>query len=267
MTEAELETLIEAVKNSLKYRRIGVDFIRRIGEKELRRQPNFKAAVKATKNKLHQTTGAYLNQRVDYDRWLVELQQTRNDAAQWRATCERLMRAHASTAERLSILPEFYATLLANLPPIHTIIDVACGLNPLALGWMPLAEGFRYLGYDIYEDMVDFLNAFFVIAQVGGRAQVADAGQFVPAQEVDLALILKTLPCLEQTNPLSGRWLLENIHAKTMIVSFPAHSLGGKNKGMPANYDAHFRELIAGLEWSAQQFDFATEIAYVLTRA
>ena len=28
-------------------------------------------------------------------------------------------------------------TALAGLPPIHSVLDVACGLNPLAIAWMP----------------------------------------------------------------------------------------------------------------------------------
>ena len=34
------------------------------------------------------------------------------------------------------------------------ILDLACGLNPLAAAWMPLAPGATYHAVDVYQDMV-----------------------------------------------------------------------------------------------------------------
>ena len=47
---------------------------------------------------------------------------------------------HSSTRERLPILEQFYARALADIPPARVVLDLACGLNPLALAWMPLGE-------------------------------------------------------------------------------------------------------------------------------
>ena len=52
--------------------------------------------------------------------------------------CLERMRGHASTQERLPILEEFFQTTLASIAPVESVLDLACGLNPLALPWMPL---------------------------------------------------------------------------------------------------------------------------------
>jgi 16S rRNA (guanine(1405)-N(7))-methyltransferase len=72
--------------------------------------------------------------------------------------CERAMRSHASTRERLPDLDEFYAGVMQRTGALESVLDVACGLNPLALPWMGLPAGGRYLACDIYTDMVSFLN-------------------------------------------------------------------------------------------------------------
>ena len=60
------------------------------------------------------------------------------------------------------------------LPPIRSVLDVACGLNPLAIPWMPLAPDVHYYACDIYADMIAFLNGFFQIAGIDGQAQACD---------------------------------------------------------------------------------------------
>ena len=87
------------------------------------------------------------------------------------------------------ILDRFYATTLADLAPIRSVLDLACGLNPLSIPWMPLAAGAEYYACDIYGDMVDFLNRYLALARIAGLAQIADLTRACPNQRVDVALL------------------------------------------------------------------------------
>ncbi|MBM4456142.1 MAG: 16S rRNA methyltransferase [Chloroflexi bacterium] len=269
MEPTQLDQLIAAVHGSAKYRQVSLDLVRRIGATELARRRSLKDAVKETKNKLHQSAAAYLDSAPPYAAWLAELRQAQRagGGAAVKEVCAQIMARHASTRERLLILDEFYATILAGLPPVRSVLDVACGLNPLAIPWMPLAPGASYYACDVYHDLVGFLNSFFEILGVQGQAEVRDLTQVIPAQEVDLALALKTLPCLEQIDRSAGERLLQGLRARRMLVSFPIHSLGGRPKGMAQNYAARFGELAAGRGWAIQRFDFATELAFLVTKA
>lgn len=265
--EASLQdALLTAVTQSAKYRHISPTLIRRIGAAELAKRGNEKEAIKATKNKLHQIGGVYFEARVDYEKALAQLQAARTPEAAFRHTCRDLMRRHASTRERLPILDDFYTTILADLPPIHSVLDVACGLNPLTVPWMPLAAGAVYHAYDIYADMMAFLHRFFELAGVNGRAHHQDILSQPPAETADLALILKTLPCLEQVEKGAAARLLDSINARYLLISYPVQSLGGRSKGMPGNYDTQFRELAHGRGWQVQRFEFATELAFLLLK-
>lgn len=264
----QLAKLVETVLTSSRYKDVSHDLIRSIGLRELAKRSSLKEAVKATKSKLHQVGGAYLTDKEDYASWLNDLEQHFHSANQdaFLTYVKKVMSYHASTRERLPILDQFYKTILADLPPIHRILDIACGFNPLALPWMPLTEPVEYYAYDIYKDMLVFLDKFMSLMQIQGQAQVCDIIQSCPTTQVDIAFVLKAIPCLEQIDKSAGSELLHRINAKYIVVSFPVHSLGGRTKGMEANYEARFRALVEGTGWSIKKFEFTTELVFLVVK-
>ncbi|GAC1654092.1 MAG: 16S rRNA methyltransferase [Ktedonobacteraceae bacterium] len=263
-----IDTVIEGVLSSANYKYVCPDLVRAIATQEVTKRRTLKEALKATKNKLHQVGGVYLDGSDDYGAWLDILRNTvqMEETNQLRNACKRIMSNHASTRERLPILDQFYSTLLAELGPISSILDLACGLNPLALPWLPLVEGGHYYAYDMYQHMMDFLEQWLLMLHVHGQAQVCNLAQSCPTQQVDIALVLKTIPCLEQVDKHAGRKLLQSIHAKHMLVSFPLQSLGGKSKGMATFYEEHFLQLVAQEAWSIRKIVFATELVFIITK-
>ncbi len=271
--EQQLDSLVEAVLASPKYRQVSADLVRAIAGQEVAKRGNAKETVKAIKNRLHQVGAVYQSGKETYVKWLAELNAAlqSGNREMLLATSQRVM-SHASTRERLPILDRFYSTIFASLPPISSVIDVACGLNPLALPWMPLAPGATYAACDIYTDMIDFLNGFFALLQkydeaaIAGSAQVRNILTSCPVEHADVAFVLKTIPCLEQVDKAAGHRLLRALNADSLVVSFPVHSLGGRNKGMLTNYERHFRELVAGESWELQRIEFPAELVFVVKK-
>jgi 16S rRNA (guanine(1405)-N(7))-methyltransferase len=281
--ESQLDQLVAEVHASARYRAVAEPLVRSLGERELAKRRGLKEAIKATKNKLHQVAGAYVDEP-RYDAWLMELRSVWDDTsedaaaqeAHRRAALRRVMGRHASTRERLPILDQFYAQTLASLGPIRSVIDVACGLNPLALRWLRLADDADYFACDIYDDMTAFLNGYFALEAAHGRAglraraETRDVIASPPEQRAQLALILKAIPCLEQVDKTAGERLLRAVRADHLLVSFPAHSLGGRNKGMIENYEDRFHDLLentgVGAGAEVTRFAFATELAFLVSQ-
>lgn len=259
-----LERIVEAVRGTPKYRQVAADFVRHIGAQELAKGRGGKEALKATKRKLHQVAGAYLDAGLHYDAWLEALRAAHLEGAEpFHKVCAQVMKHHASTRERLPFLDDFYAPLLAGLPPIRNVLDIGCGLHPLALPWMGLPDQVEYLALDVYEDMAAFLNGFFALLPIRGRAEAHDVLHAPPTQRADLALLLKTIPCLEQVDKEAGRQLLTTVPANALLVSFPAQSLAGRRgKGMEVNYAARLQDLVAGTGWHVERFDFPAELVF-----
>lgn len=273
-----LDLLLNEVTASPKYRFISPDLVRWIGARELSRHYHLKDAVKATRNKLHQVAGSYQEKGIPYERYLGDLRKVSqafeiekglgpsSKMVALRPVLRTILASHASTRERLLLIDEFYSQLLSMAAPVHSILDLACGLNPLTAAWMPLAPDAVYYAVDIYQDMVNFLNAAFLILGVQGRAETANLLERIPEQHFQVALILKTLPCLEQLDKTASARLLDRIQADVLLVSYPVHSLGGRSKGMLANYEAQFLELTRGRPWQIERFEFATELVFRVTK-
>jgi 16S rRNA (guanine(1405)-N(7))-methyltransferase len=269
MTEINrLDQLTAEIQKKPKYAKISIEIIHRIGEQELKKRSSLKEAVKGTLSKLHQIGGAYLEHRPDFSAYLTELagipEELNSEAV--KIFCQEKMKEHASTFERLPFLKEFYQVCLNSIAPVHSILDLGCGINPLALPWMPLAVDPMYLGMDIFNDMAEFDQRFLQHVHLRGRVLCKDFLNHLPRQQYQLALVLKVIPLIEQISKTAARPWLESIPAENLLVSFPKYSLSGKGKGMRETYAKRFTQLIQGSNWKIMPFEFQTEFAILLSR-
>jgi 16S rRNA (guanine(1405)-N(7))-methyltransferase len=266
----ENDHLLDAVVANRKYRTVSRDLIASVLKQERRRVASEAELIKATRNKLHQAVYAYQEGIPRYDRWLDELLAAAQmgDRAALVQECLAIMSHHASTRERLPILREFYASTIPDWPNVRTIIDVGCGLNPLAVPLLDLSPETEFCAYEVLGDLVDFLNAAFPLLGVKGHAAVCDVVHQPGClkKPADLALLLKVLPCLEQIEKGAGERLLGAIDADRILVSFPVHTLGGIRKGMGRNYETWLHEVIRPFGFVVRRFSFPTELAFLLLR-
>lgn len=264
----ELNELTESVLKSPKYKNVCVDFIRRIGTRELSVRPNLKAALKATKNKLHQVGGAYFCGKVEYSRWMMSLRKAAQSSNpdELRGICLEIMDRNSATRERLAIINEFYQEVFSLLPPIRSVADIACGFHPLAIPWMPLKRNTKYCAYDIYGDLTEFVNEFMSLTDIDGHCECLDVIHSTPQVKVDLAFLMKALPGFDKVDKLAGFKLMEELDAKHLVVSFPIRSIGGKNKDMWRNYGNRFYKLVENTEWRIQRLEFRTELVFLVAK-
>jgi 16S rRNA (guanine(1405)-N(7))-methyltransferase len=259
-----IEALVAEVLASPKYRAVSPALVR--AERELRARRSLREAVKETKGRLHQVAGAFLDRTPRYEGWLAELRASADDREAQRAACRAIMAGHASTRERLPELQRFYDTIFAALPPVRSVMDLACGLNPLAAPWMPLAPGAAYYACDLYGDMCAFLDAALPLLGLRGEAAVCNLADGPPLWRADAALVLKTLPVLEHVRRGAGRELLRGLRAPHLVVSFPTRSLGGRNVGMAATYAGQMRTIAEGEGWAYEALEFTNEVVFVVRK-
>ena len=263
-----LHQLVAAIQASPKYANISPEFISTIGKTELDKRKNLKSAIKETKNILHQVGGSYFVKTPQYQNWLDELKYAANSGNLdiIKKTCGSILKNHKSTNERLPTLDTFYPIVFSNLPEIKTIIDLACGLNPISFIWFINYSEINYHAWDIYLDLTKFLNVAFPLIGIKGVAECKDIFSANSFPEVDLAFVFKFLPIVEQIEKGSSRKLLEKIRAKFILVTFPIQSLGGKNKGMEKFYATFFSEIIKNSGWPTKELLIDNELAYLIQK-
>ena len=274
MDNNDLEKLTQQVIANPKYQRIYPQLVHRLSQEAIVKGLKGKSAVKHVRNKLHQVAGAYFKQKIDFSKATAKLTNLPKDRTnqEIKDYCRDWMQGHASTLERLPILKDFFQTCLESIAPITSILDLACGLNPLAIPWMPLAPQAHYQACDIYLDMLDLINSFLKHINLSGQAYPCDLVTTNPPpisssqKKVQLAFLLKSIPCLEQMDKSITPRLLDAIPAEHILVSYPGQSLGGRQKGMKDFYWQHFQELISGTNWQVKAFDFPSELAFLVSK-
>ena len=264
----DLEQLIEYVLEKPKYSEIDSGLIRMIAKDELTKGRKPKDTQKAVLSKLHQVGSAYFAQKQDHSGWEEMLTTLPNDihSPEVKDFCREVMETHFSTDERLPILEDFYQTILSTIQPIPSILDLACGLNPLALAWMPVEKNVQYSGCDIFNDMTDFLNAFGAHCKLNARFHTCNLLDAHFEGHAKIAFLLKTIPCLEQVEKGFAAHLLSQIPADYLLISYPISSLSGRSKGMRETYSEQFIQLMTPLGWHYERFEFSTELAFLVEK-
>jgi len=261
--ETAVETVITAIKSSRKYRDTSEETIRQLAVEAVLEHKKPKPAEKAVRRRLHSIMAPYLGDP-DYaaaGRRLTEAF-VGGDADEIRAVCRDLMFDHLSTRERLPILDTFYRDIFAVTGSPRRLLDIACGLNPLAFPWMDLpAAGASYWAYDIHEPRVHFLNHYFILQGLPPLAFVKDVAVQAPTERGDVALFLKELPRFERNYPGRGRALLAAIDARWLVVSFPTISThGGRN--LTNRYREFYHQIIDGFGWPVTELLFDSELVF-----
>ncbi len=268
LPEDKVNAFIAKVQESPKYAQLDNALVKQIANEELRNQKDEKTALKTTRTRLHRLAGAFITTKLDYAKWqdiFIDIpednQEAQNEAA------KQMMKLHASTQERLPFLESFYQQALASIAPVHSILDLACGLNPLAIPWMPIADDAIYYACDVVKPMLGFIGNYFEIIKQNGEAFSSNLLTEIPRQKAELAIMLKLLPILDQVDPNASKRLLNGVRADHFLISYPSKSLGGREKGMKQTYAQHFARLIEGKSFSSiQHFEFPKETVYLLSK-
>lgn len=264
---AELEQVVAAVLGSRRYRHVQRELVQRVAAAQWEASGGRSAdAIKRTKRALHQVFGAYLPKPPRYEKLLRRIDEAGDDGTARRDALRHAMGQHASTRERLDHLDEFYGALRERIEPPRSVLDLACGLNPLAMPWLGWGAGVTYHAWDIDHAMVAFVGAALEHLGADPQPAVVDLLAVPRWPAVDVAFVLKTLPCLEQQRPGASEALLASIEARTVVVTFPTRSLGGRAKGMGQTYASRFEPLLAAAGDRLESFEAGPELVYVIER-
>lgn len=254
MNEREVATL-SALQSSRKYGGICPETVERMFTEELGKRRSLKDADKATRARLHQITGAFMSP----DQLRTAARCLDAYAAGDETALHQALRLHTSTSERFGALGALYDRVFAATGLPDSVLDLACGLNPLYLG----SIGIRVRGVDISGDLVELVNRWSARCGWDVVARTLDLSQDAPLEPADLALMMKLLPVLEQQRKGAGMALLARAPAPRQLVSFPTRTLSGRGVGMEQNYTRWFEDNLPGTHRVLDRFVLASELCYI----
>lgn len=231
LSDTDFEEFINRIINSKKYRDSGLNknTIRDLLFKEAPHHKSSKKLMKTVKRKLHNIVAPYLGDP-DYESLKGQLTKIKDpalDSPEIKDFCKSVMAEHASTKERLSYIEEFYFRLFEETGKPEILLDLACGLHPLAFPWMGLPISVQYHAFDIIQPRIDFVNHFFHKLGLDPLAENRDILVRPPIINADLALIFKEAHRMEKRQPGCNKDLWASLDVETLAVSLPTQNLSG----------------------------------------
>lgn len=265
-SDEQLTAVIDAIKQSKKYRDTSEQTIRDLAVTALQQHKKPKAAIKAVRKRLHSIMAPYLGDP-DYEAMSIAFTAAfaQNDRQAIEMLCLEALHDHLSTRERLPIMAEFYQQIWAVTGKPQAIMDIACALNPLAFLWMDLPSTVKFYAYDIHKPRVQFINHFFSLLGVAPLAKVQDVALEAIRERADVALFLKEMPRFARNYHGKERPLLESINADWLVLSFPTISThGGRN--LTSRYRDFMMQLVDGNGWPVTELMFEGEMVFCIKK-
>jgi 16S rRNA (guanine(1405)-N(7))-methyltransferase len=239
---------------SKRYRGVEEAVVRRLAREELPRAASPDDAVKRVKRRLHQAFGAFQpggsrGTRLEHDlAHLLEAASSDGSRTALRAVCRELMARHASTRERLTYLEGFYPAVWEAMGATPgSILDLGCGLAPLALPWMEIPSSTTYGAVDVDRTSLALVDSFLGIAGQPHVVLALDLAGEVRLPPSEVALLLKLVPILDRQEANAAARLMQGLESRHAVVSFPVRSLGGRARGMERTYRRRFETLMQEL--------------------
>lgn len=247
----ENNELVKALSDSKKYKDLSYSTIENIAISNSYSEDK-------VRSKLHQIWGAYYSTRPDFNKLLKKL----NEGS---ISLKDVLRIHNSTKERIDDYETIYKFINENIRSSSSILDIGCGLNPIFS--ILLKNNYEYIALDIDNSQQYFLNKLFEKYQLSKYTAIVGDALLDKHKPVDVVFALKLLPVLDQISREQTDLFLKNLECKTLIVSFPNKSLGGREKGMRENYRISYIDRIENLGYELLTLkEFNNETFYILKK-
>ncbi len=267
-TPEKINDLVIKLSGSRKYRNLAVppETIRDLVQQAEAHGIPAADIEKVVREKLHNIVAPYLGDP-DYEKLKTELaaMPDRPQSPILKDWCLKILREHASTRERIPILDEFYSRIFEFTGKPHSILDLACGLNPFSLPWMNLESEVRYDAFDLHQPRIDLIAAFLTHIRQRGSATHTDILVQPLGQNADVAFFFKEAHRFDQRQPGINRTFFQSVPARFLLVSLPTSSLTGRRSMLDQDRRL-IDQSVSGLPCEVHEILFENEIVFCIKK-
>jgi len=267
---------IEKIKENKKYNSISDSIIIKEIERYMKRYQadtdqiyDDKFAIKVIRKELHRLYSSYQTKgKKKLDEILNDLKKNPDS----KEIQNKLLSITLSTIERLPHYEKLYKDIFKITGNPKSIIDLGAGLNPLSFPITGLPKSTTYNSYDIDEEDIKFLNKFFKISKIDGKAEILDARELDNLRQLpraDIILMFKLydliVPKAKKQKKL-GEEIINLLMTKTkhLVVSFATKTLTRKSMNLPRRIG--FEMMLDRNQLAYELIETDNEIYYVLNK-
>jgi 16S rRNA (guanine(1405)-N(7))-methyltransferase len=184
---------------------------------------------------------------------------------------DEILNSHLSTKERMQFYDYFFKIIFEETKEPKKILDIACGLNPLAFFRFSNLKDVNYICNEMSEIDAQHLNKFFKNNKINGKCYPFNFVKELKNNinlindKYDVCFLLKALDTFETQKKYITYDILDNINASFIIASFPFQSINQKNmsRGFKISW---FEKMLLRKEFSYKTINFPNEIVYILEK-
>ena len=172
-----------------------------------------------------------------------------------------ILMMHKSSKERIDFYEEFYRRIFDATGKPGSIIDIACGLNPMSFEMMGLPKKTKYTALELNQNDADAINEFFRRWGINGKAFRHDITKEPIEYEADMAFAFKIFDIVD--TKVTER-IIKELDVKWIAASFSTKTVSRKD--MRFKRRAGFQKMLRRLGLKYQTLEFPNEIVYLVRK-
>lgn len=275
MENKSQKEFIEKIKENKKYSSISDDIVKKEIKNFMRKYQadeqaiyDDKFAIKVIRKELHRLYSSYQTKgKKKRGAILDKLKEDPNNLE----IINEIISTTLATKERLDKYPTIYQKIFKLTGKPKSITDIGCGLNPISIPYMKLSS-IEYNAYDIDEDDIKFLNEFFKISKIKGKAKIFDAREKEELEDLpksDLIFMFKLYDLIVPKNRKLKKLGEEIINilkdkANHLVVSFATKTLTRKSMKLPRRIG--FEMMLDRNQLKYEAIETDNEIYYIISK-
>ena len=190
-----------------------------------------KEIIKGVKERLHKIYGSFqVKKKKKRDVLLEELKKSPNSIDQHR----KILETNLSTKERLKAYNTLYYRIFQITGQPKSILDIGSGINPISYPFLECSP--KYLSLEIDQEDVDFVNKYFKIKGIKGKAELKaiNKNNIKDLPKADITFLFKIIDPLESKKSHKfSEQLLTELKSKYIVASFSTKTVSNKMMKYP----------------------------------
>lgn len=248
------EELIAEIQKKKELSGISSEVIKNILENKLRKLPSQILSPKKEKQLIKEIR-AELRTLVGQFQLSLKKRKAFLNEKKW----QEILNTHLSTKERIASGGYKIIKNIIKNNNISSILDIGCGLNPLAIA----TPDIHYTAIDIKQDELEIIGQFFKNNNINGKTIAKDIRELpISFPSADLCLILKVFDIIEEKSHRLSEEIIANLNCKYILISFPTKKLSGRHMNKPRRL--WLEKLLTRLNLRFKTFTTSNEIFYFI---
>lgn len=171
------------------------------------------------------------------------------------------LESHKSSKDRISIYSVLYQDIFKITGKPKSILDLACGLNPLSYKYLGCKP--EYIASELTIKDCENIQDFFDKNKINGKTIPLDLTQDNEYHEADITFLFAAFDTIEDKGHKLAEKIIKSLKSKYIVVSFSTKTISNKKMNYPRR--GWIERMLKRIGKSYVKLSYPNEIFYVIT--